>query len=60
MKLKIISDGTIIGTKIINEENGELLPGVTSIDINIDANNKFVTCNIKLIDVKLELIADSN
>lgn len=60
MKLKVISDGTTVGTKIINEESGELLSGVASIDIMIDANNKFVTCNIKLVDVKLELTANSN
>lgn len=42
MKLKIISNGnidTVAGTKVINEDTGELLEGVHYVEWSADVNN---------------------
>ena len=38
MKVKIISDGTPRGTKLVNAETGEKLEGVTSVEWHISVD----------------------
>jgi len=56
MKIKIISDGYSKNTKVINEETGHPLEGVTYINWNIGING-MSECTIKLHNVPLEVKA---
>jgi hypothetical protein len=54
MKLKIISDGTCRGTKVVNSETGEMLEGVKDINWKISAGS-FSSTIITLGKTKTEL-----
>ena len=53
-KLKIISDGTATGTKLIDSETGKAVPFVESISWTVDAGSAFATCTVKLVNVAIE------
>ena len=56
-KIKIISDGTSNGTKVVDLETGEFIPYVTFLAISVGVGG-LVTAYIKLVNVKLDMIAN--
>jgi hypothetical protein len=55
MKIKIISNGIATGTKVINEETGEHLEGVTEIIWRCKVK-EFAEVELKLINIPVEVI----
>jgi hypothetical protein len=55
MKLKIISDGTVFGSKLIDQDSGQLIKNAKVVRITIDSNSNFVTCEVILIKVPVEI-----
>ena len=53
-KIKIVSDGTQLGTKIY-DTSGNLIPLVAGVNVLIDGDSPLVKCWLKLVDVELEL-----
>ena len=56
MKLKVISDGTNIGTHVVNE-NGDKLQCIQSIDYEIDAEKRITYATIKIAMPAAEITA---
>jgi len=56
--IKIVSDGSVTGTKVIDMKTGSTLGGISGIKINIDADQRLVTCDIRFVDVKLDMIVE--
>jgi hypothetical protein len=59
MKLKLISDGTLQGTKVVDEQ-GNSIGKVTKVEWSVDANEMNVyqrnaRCTLELMDVPAEL-----
>ena len=54
MKLKIISDGTMSGTKVVDEKTGEILEGVRYVKWNADVDC-FSIAQIEIISPKIEI-----
>src|ERR1700677_4870869 len=54
MKLKIISDGTTYGTKVVNAATGEPLGGIQQIDLSVSIAMG-VRVAIQFVDAELEL-----
>lgn len=59
MKLKIISDGTTVGTKLINEETGEMVGLVQNIQWEVGVGDNFASATVRLIKVPVELNVDA-
>lgn len=60
MKLKLISDGTPTGTKVVNAETNELIEGVFSIHYYAQVNKiPYVTMRVWLPDVEVIYDTDS-
>ena len=55
MKLKLISDGTIEGTKLINKDTGETLENVSFIRFSADANDNLTFLDLKLFNIEVEI-----
>lgn len=59
MEIKIISDGTVNGTRVINKETGEKLKNIESIQWNIDAKDKMIArATLIFIKTEVELIGE--
>ena len=58
MKLKIISDGTVAGTRVINRDTDEAIEDVYSIAWEIDAETNQARAFISFIDMGIELDVD--
>lgn len=56
MKIKVISDGTSLGTKIVDEETGNKIINCQSLDIRINGKTRFALCTLTLFDVPVEYI----
>ena len=54
MILKIISDGTSKGTKVVNSETGELVNGICEVDWHLNCNNLAVATIKVYADVELK------
>ena len=58
MRISIVSDGTVSGTKIVDAETGERVGGVTALELVVDAKENIVDCVIhvwpKLIQITTE------
>lgn len=48
MKLKIISDGTHRGTKVVNSETGEMVHGVVAVSWKFDLGHMSPTVTLEL------------
>ena len=48
MKLKVVSDGTMQGTRIVDEATGEAIENVVSVEIRIDARTRLSTLVLEL------------
>lgn len=60
MKIKIISDGTQAGTKVINEETGEPLKYVTEVVWRLSAESDgLAEVSLTMVDVPVELQGDA-
>ena len=60
MKIKIISDGTRKGTRVVNAETGELVRGVRGIKFEISSDREgehydWAHATLELFDVQVEL-----
>ena len=60
IKLKIVSDGRIGNTHVIDEETGRRVANVTSIEMNLRSKDVYVRVQLGLVNVKLEMDALSN
>jgi hypothetical protein len=54
MKLKIISDGTYLGTKVVNAATGEAIENVTSIRWDVDWRNGIAEAAIEFRFIGVE------
>lgn len=55
MKLKVISDGTALGTKVINAETGEAIENISRISWELDASVYIAQAVIEVIEIPVEL-----
>ena len=58
IKLKVISDGTPSGTKVVDSKTGEEIEGVRSVEWSI-AFNEFSVTKIELGESSIEAIGSS-
>ncbi len=56
IKLKIISDGTPSGTKVIDAVTGENLDGVKAVSWRIGVDRALAECNLELCHVPAEVV----
>lgn len=61
MKIKIISDGTVHGTEVVNAETGETIEGIVSIEwsIQVKRGEPYARAIIKAIDVPIEFTGNA-
>ena len=59
MRLKIISDGTTRGTKVIDEETGERIGLIQDIVWSANADKTITECTIKLAKVPVEIVTEA-
>lgn len=59
MTVKIISDGTPYGTKVINSETGELVENVQSISWNITSSDLFSSVILEISIPEIELTTEA-
>jgi hypothetical protein len=55
MQIKIISDGTPRGTKVVNSETGESINFVTRIRFELNCNERVARVELELVNVPVEL-----
>ncbi len=55
-KLKIISDGTTTGTKLINSNTGEVISCVQEITWTCKADSLLATCFVTLCNVEIDAV----
>lgn len=55
IRLKFISDGTVVGTKVVNADTGEQVGGVHNIEINVSANKLFTEAKITIYNIELQI-----
>lgn len=56
MKIKVISDGTRFGTKVISAETGELIEGVIGVSIDdIGTDMPIVTVNFMVSNLNISI-----
>ena len=56
VKYKIISDGTSVGTKLIDIEAGKILTGIKEITWNCNADSLLSTCTVTLCNVEIDAV----
>lgn len=59
MKLKVISDGTAQGTKVVNEATGEELENVFAVQWGIDGRTQQAVATIAVMQVKMEAVGEA-
>lgn len=55
MKLKLISDGTNKGTKLIDEETGEMVHGISKISFKADVNDATTKVNVEFFNIPVDI-----
>lgn len=58
MKVKIVSDGTRAGTKVVNAETGELIQNVTAIVYTYAGKDCFSHCKLDIVNVEMDVVAE--
>jgi len=53
--VKIVSNGTAQGTKIVDINTGKELQGVVSVRWGVDAKNQLGICSVDLVNVPVDL-----
>jgi hypothetical protein len=59
MKLKVISDGTAQGTKVVNEATGEELENVFAVQWTVDAQSGKSHASIGVVQVAMESLGEA-
>jgi len=59
MKIKIISDGTIEGTKVVSAKTGEEIESVTKIGWMAESGEIYSRAIIEIINVPVEIESDA-
>lgn len=57
MKLKIISDGTNAGTKLIDEDTGESVSGISSLTWEASAEQVLTKVTVELFNIPVEIVS---
>lgn len=60
MKLKLISDGTNLGTKLIDEDTGESLKGISQIDFQASVADPVAEVTVKFFNIPVEIVSKAN
>ena len=59
MTIKIVSDGTPSGTKILDTETGKELSYVTKVSWKVDLKSPFATATLEIIKVPVEVVGNA-
>jgi hypothetical protein len=59
MRVKIISDGTSLGTRVVDAETGEILEGIVGLSWVATARSDLTAATITLMGVPVELESDA-
>jgi hypothetical protein len=59
MKLKIISDGTNVGTRLIDENTGEMIGYIQKITWKANVESFLPTVTVELLDIPVEIVTKS-
>lgn len=59
LKIKIVSDGTNSGTKVVDATTGVVLGGIQCLSWKIDVNMLHAEAVIRMVDVPVDIIADA-
>ena len=57
-RLRIESDGSISGTRVIDVETDRPIAGVEAVQIVIDAKTREVSATLRLADVEVDLLME--
>jgi len=57
MKVRLVSDGTSIGSKVLNAETGELIENVTIASVSISARG-VPTAVLHFANVEMDVVAE--
>lgn len=60
MKLKIISDGTNVGTKLIDEETGQMVHGISKLTWEADANEILTKVSVEFFNIPVEIVSKAD
>lgn len=60
MKLKIISDGTNTGTKLIDEDTGQVVSLIQKLTWECDATDVVTKVSIDLLNIPVEIVAKAD
>lgn len=55
MKLKLISDGTSVGSKLIDEDTGETVHGISKLIYEVDANELLSKVTVEFFNIPVEI-----
>lgn len=58
MQIKIISDGMVAGTRVVDAKTGEEIEGVTFIRWELSVNGVVATAELKFINVPVEAVGE--
>ena len=58
MKIKIVSDGTVEGTQVVDVTTGEVLELVVGVRWEVDTVATIARADIRLVDVPIEVIGE--
>ena len=58
LRVKIVSDGTTQGTRIVEESTGEPLGFVQSIEWKVDVNDTLATATVKFVKIPVEIVCE--
>lgn len=58
MKIKILSDGTPTGTRVVHAETGESVEGVYSVEWSHTEPGNVVSATLKFFHIPAEVVAD--
>ncbi len=59
MRIKIISDGTTLGTRLVNAETGESIDGATSITWSANIDDGSVVALVRFIRLPIDAIGEA-
>ena len=57
MKLKIISDGTKLGTELINSDTGQAVEGISKLTWKVDVSDLTTKTIVELINIPVEIVS---
>ena len=60
MKLKIISDGTNTGTKLIDEDTGEMIHGISKLTWEVNVENFTTKVGVEFFNIPVEFVSKAD